>query len=249
MSARLRTATAADLDAIMAIEHASFPSDAWSAATMAAELADPNGRYLVAEDVVAEGSAGAVLGYAGLRAPAGAEQADVQTIAVAASARGRGIGRALLRELLAEARRRGAVEVLLEARADNPVARGLYEAHGFLEIAVRPRYYQPDGVDAVVMRASTVPERGEAESKSTRNRPPGRRPALAPQRRRESAFALSGARAERGAQRRVEGPPVVLGIETSCDETGIGIVRGDRLLANVIASSMEEHARYGGVVP
>ncbi|MGV8851097.1 MAG: tRNA (adenosine(37)-N6)-threonylcarbamoyltransferase complex transferase subunit TsaD [Rhodoglobus sp.] len=43
--------------------------------------------------------------------------------------------------------------------------------------------------------------------------------------------------------------PLVLGIETSCDETGIGIVRGTRLLANVISSSMEEHARYGGVVP
>jgi N6-L-threonylcarbamoyladenine synthase len=43
--------------------------------------------------------------------------------------------------------------------------------------------------------------------------------------------------------------PLVLGIETSCDETGIGIVRGTELLANAIASSMEEHARYGGVVP
>lgn len=43
--------------------------------------------------------------------------------------------------------------------------------------------------------------------------------------------------------------PLVLGIETSCDETGVGIVRGTQLLANVIASSMEEHARYGGVVP
>ncbi len=43
--------------------------------------------------------------------------------------------------------------------------------------------------------------------------------------------------------------PLVLGIETSCDETGIGIVRGTRLLANTIASSMDEHARYGGVVP
>jgi len=42
---------------------------------------------------------------------------------------------------------------------------------------------------------------------------------------------------------------LVLGIETSCDETGIGIVRGSTLLANVISSSMEEHARYGGVVP
>ena len=43
--------------------------------------------------------------------------------------------------------------------------------------------------------------------------------------------------------------PLVLGIETSCDETGIGIVRGRQLLANVISSSMDEHARYGGVVP
>jgi len=43
--------------------------------------------------------------------------------------------------------------------------------------------------------------------------------------------------------------PLVLGIETSCDETGIGVVRGTTLLANVISSSMDEHARYGGVVP
>ncbi|MRG61278.1 tRNA (adenosine(37)-N6)-threonylcarbamoyltransferase complex transferase subunit TsaD [Agromyces sp. CFH 90414] len=43
--------------------------------------------------------------------------------------------------------------------------------------------------------------------------------------------------------------PLVLGIETSCDETGVGIVRGTDLLANAIASSMDEHARYGGVVP
>lgn len=43
--------------------------------------------------------------------------------------------------------------------------------------------------------------------------------------------------------------PLVLGIETSCDETGIGIVRGRTLLANEIASSVSEHARYGGVVP
>ena len=43
--------------------------------------------------------------------------------------------------------------------------------------------------------------------------------------------------------------PLVLGIETSCDETGIGIVRGHELLANEIASSVDEHARFGGVVP
>ena len=43
--------------------------------------------------------------------------------------------------------------------------------------------------------------------------------------------------------------PLVLGIETSCDETGIGIVRGRTLLSNTISSSMDEHARFGGVVP
>ena len=43
--------------------------------------------------------------------------------------------------------------------------------------------------------------------------------------------------------------PLVLGIETSCDETGIGLVRGRTLLADEVASSVEEHARFGGVVP
>jgi N6-L-threonylcarbamoyladenine synthase len=43
--------------------------------------------------------------------------------------------------------------------------------------------------------------------------------------------------------------PLVLGIETSCDETGIGIVRGTTLLADAVASSVDAHARFGGVVP
>lgn len=43
--------------------------------------------------------------------------------------------------------------------------------------------------------------------------------------------------------------PLVLGIETSCDETGVGIVRGTELLANTVSSSVEEHVRFGGVIP
>src|SRR5262245_66536124 len=42
---------------------------------------------------------------------------------------------------------------------------------------------------------------------------------------------------------------LILGIETSCDETGIGIVRGTTLLADAVASSVDAHARFGGVVP
>ncbi|HYI59044.1 MAG TPA: tRNA (adenosine(37)-N6)-threonylcarbamoyltransferase complex transferase subunit TsaD [Microlunatus sp.] len=43
--------------------------------------------------------------------------------------------------------------------------------------------------------------------------------------------------------------PLILGIESSCDETGVGVVRGTELLANEVASSVEEHVRFGGVVP
>ena len=45
------------------------------------------------------------------------------------------------------------------------------------------------------------------------------------------------------------GAPLVLGIESSCDETGVGLVRGTTLLANTVSSSMDEHVRFGGVIP
>jgi ribosomal-protein-alanine acetyltransferase len=141
-----RAATVSDLDAIMALENASFPTDAWSAAMMREELASPHGWYVVVE----EGDH--LVGYAGLRAVRGARDADVQTIAIAATARGRGQGRALLGELLGEAVRRDVQQVFLEVRADNPVAQALYASEGFAEVGRRPRYYQPDDVDAIVMQ-------------------------------------------------------------------------------------------------
>jgi ribosomal-protein-alanine N-acetyltransferase len=141
-----RLATPDDLDAIMALERASFPSDAWSDAMMGEELASSHGWYVVVEE------GGRVIGYAGLRAPRGAADADIQTITIAAGARGRGRGRALLNALLDEAVRRGTRDVFLEVRADNPVAQQLYVSEGFAEVGRRPRYYQPDGVDAIVMK-------------------------------------------------------------------------------------------------
>jgi ribosomal-protein-alanine acetyltransferase len=142
----LRLATSGDLAAIMALERASFPSDAWSESTMAAELTGEHGHYLVDEQDHR------VVGYGGLRALRGGSDADIQTIALAPEVRGQGRGRALLRALIAEAVARGARELFLEVRADNPVAESLYRSEGFAEIGRRPRYYQPDDVDAVVMR-------------------------------------------------------------------------------------------------
>jgi ribosomal-protein-alanine acetyltransferase len=142
----IRPATPDDLAAIMALEHASFPTDAWSEAMMREELVSPHSWYAVDE------LGGRLVGYAGLRAVARAHDADVQTIAIAEASRGHGRGRALLHALLHEAARRGVREVFLEVRADNPVAQRLYTSEGFREAGRRPRYYQPDDVDAVVMR-------------------------------------------------------------------------------------------------
>ena len=122
---------------------------------MSGELWSPHGFYVVVETT--DGPAPTVVGYAGLSALPGNPVADVQTIAVAAEHRGAGIGRALFAELLDEARRRGVHEVFLEVRADNPVAQTMYSGFGFEHIATRPRYYQPDGVDAWVMRAPLAP--------------------------------------------------------------------------------------------
>jgi ribosomal-protein-alanine N-acetyltransferase len=141
-----RAATLDDLDAIMSLERTSFPSDAWSDAMMREELSSPHGWYVVVEE------AGGLIGYAGLRAARGAADADIQTITIAAGGRGRGRGRALLRQLLEEAARRGVRDVFLEVRADNAVAQALYLSEGFAEVGRRPRYYQPDDVDAIVMK-------------------------------------------------------------------------------------------------
>lgn len=146
---QLRRANTDDVDAIMEIEQASFGNDAWTARGMRSEVGNPQCYYLVAHR---SEFPGAIEGYAGLFCPRGALESDVQTIAVAASARRTGLGRLLVQSLIAEARDRGATQVFLEVRADNPGPKALYDELGFVEIAVRVAYYQPDGVDAIVMR-------------------------------------------------------------------------------------------------
>lgn len=139
-------ATADHLDAIMALETASFVADAWSREMMSDEVTSIHNAYSVA--LIGD----ALAGYAGLRVPRGAREADVQTIAVSPQARGRGIGRALMERMLTQARDRAVREVFLEVRADNDVAQNLYRSLGFVELGVRPGYYQPEGIDAIVMR-------------------------------------------------------------------------------------------------
>ena len=135
------------MPSILALERELFPDDAWTPEMFAAEFAQPASRrlYLVAEE------GGALVGYAGMMFTGG-PQADVLTLAVDPAHWGQGAGTALLSALVDEAGRRGHTEVMLEVRKDNPRARALYLRHGFTEIGIRRGYYQPSGVDAVVMR-------------------------------------------------------------------------------------------------
>ena len=144
---RLRGMSKRDMPAVMALERELFPDDAWTPEMFATEFAQPASRrlYLVAEED------NTLIGYAGMMFTGG-PQADVVTLAVDPAHWGHGTGTALLTALLNEAGNRGCTEVLLEVREDNPRARQLYLRHGFTEVGVRRGYYQPSGVDAVVMR-------------------------------------------------------------------------------------------------
>lgn len=134
-----------DIEQLAQLERELFADDAWSQQTWWAELAGRPRRDYVAEVEGAE-----VLGYAGL--DHGGDVADVMTIAVAPSARGRGLGRRLLDELETRARAGRAASVMLEVRADNAAAIGLYDRAGYTVVSTRRRYYQPGDVDALVLR-------------------------------------------------------------------------------------------------
>ena len=155
--------TIADLDAVLALDRALFGEEAWSRQMLVGELGQqPASRfYLVAED------SGTLVGYAGMLAAGG--QGDVLTIAVDTARWGRGVGSELLRQLLAEAKRRECTEVFLEVRADNTRAQRLYHWWGFAEVGIRRGYYQPSGVDAIVMRRDLTgpPPPGPGETAAT----------------------------------------------------------------------------------
>ncbi|TDC42677.1 ribosomal-protein-alanine N-acetyltransferase [Micromonospora sp. KC207] len=134
------------IDEVLPIEADLFGAEQWSPAMFWNELA--NGHFYL---VATPDGGGRVLGYAGL-AVAAPDEAWVQNIAVARDAQRRGVGRALLEALLAEAARRGVRSTLLEVAADNGPAQRLYATYGFEPIGVRRGYYQPSNTDALVMR-------------------------------------------------------------------------------------------------
>ncbi|MCV2395516.1 ribosomal protein S18-alanine N-acetyltransferase [Actinotalea sp. M2MS4P-6] len=141
----LRSLVEADVPTVAALERELFARSAWTEPMIRDELTAP-GRYYVAmtddED--------AVLAYAGSWFDGDVSQ--VMTLGVASRAQRHGLGRILLRALLDHARGLGASAMFLEVAVDNDAALALYTAEGFEILARRPRYYQPEDVDAWTMR-------------------------------------------------------------------------------------------------
>jgi len=125
--------------ALAAIHEAAFaPGEAWSVAMFAAQLGLP-GVFALLDD-----AGGMVL------VRVAADEAEILTLGVAATARRAGLGRALVAAACAVARDAGAAKLFLEVSARNAPAQALYRAAGFLPVGTRRRYYA-DGSDALMM--------------------------------------------------------------------------------------------------
>jgi ribosomal-protein-alanine N-acetyltransferase len=154
--------TEQDVEAALAIDLASFHQEVLVASDIGAEREEPRAvrEKQLREELarswarlrVARGANGEVLGYVLFWHVV--DEIHLLNVAVAPPARRMGVGRALVDEVVAYARQNGASKVLLEVRASNAAALGLYERLGFSRYNVRKRYY-PDGEDGVEMMLET----------------------------------------------------------------------------------------------
>jgi ribosomal-protein-alanine N-acetyltransferase len=132
----------ADLDEIMAIERASFPFP-WSPRFFLQEIQVPCARSVLAQ------ADGKIVGYVLFWLLP--DEVDIHNIAVHSEYRRRGIGRMLLQQVVAAARKRQSNRVTLEVRKSNIAAQTLYRSAGFAMTGVRKGYYSDNGEDALAM--------------------------------------------------------------------------------------------------
>ena len=150
MDFRIRDAREEDLDALEELEKACF-SVPWTREQLQGELPGDGHEFIVAED-----TDGGVLGYIGMMTVL--DEGYISNVAVAPAARRRGIGRALVKEMLARARKRELRFVTLEVRAGNESAIALYASVGFVPVGLRRGYYERPREDALLMTTFFVEE-------------------------------------------------------------------------------------------
>jgi ribosomal-protein-alanine N-acetyltransferase len=151
----LVAALRAHVPEVAAIEQACF-SDPWSEASFRQALENPGVFFRVAT----EGAGGPVVGYVVAWFAGG--EGEIANVAVAPTARGRGIGGQLLDAAIAAAVDRGAEALYLDVRESNARARALYDSRGFVEVGRRRRYYRRPAEDAIVLRRALGGDAGVA---------------------------------------------------------------------------------------
>ena len=150
----IEPATAADVDEIVRIEEACF-SAPWTRKMLEAELVGNQfSSFLVAKQVDHASNGIRLLGYVCFWVVF--EELRIMNVAVAPSARRRGIARQLIGRALESGREKSAAKGLLEVRASNTAARRLYGALGFREASVRTRYYTNPIEDAILMETRSL---------------------------------------------------------------------------------------------
>ncbi|WP_418381655.1 tRNA (adenosine(37)-N6)-threonylcarbamoyltransferase complex transferase subunit TsaD [Adlercreutzia sp.] len=249
---------------VAALEAAVMGTDAWNEALVADELgrADRVWWAAYAADPKMPLSAEAPLvGYAGGWVVDG----DLQILKVGVDPawRRHGIARVLLARVADDARNLGARTSSLEVRAGNAGAQALYAALGYEALGRRPRYYS-DGEDALIMQGplptitlAAVPNGAVADARPGHVSGPGATEVapygvdasdddVADESRRGGACAALGCESDGVTVRR----PLILAIESSCDETAAAVIDGGEVLrSDVVATQVDFHARFGGVVP
>lgn len=136
-------ATRDDLDAVLGLEVVAF-ADPWTRPAFEAALKEHHARFRVAR--TAAGVIGYVIAWFVL------DEGEIANLAVAPTARRRGVARALLEEIIGEARASRLARLFLEVRESNAAARALYTSRGFEPVARRARYYRKPVEDAIVLR-------------------------------------------------------------------------------------------------
>lgn len=142
----IRTAVPADLDALVALEHAAFSGDRAERRAIRHAIRSPSMTLLVAVMADDEGRE-TLVGAATIERRKGSRNARLSSIAVSPARAGSGLGRLVLDAVEADARSHGCRMLRLEVRADNGAGIRLYERRGYERFAVIPDYYE-DGMEA-----------------------------------------------------------------------------------------------------
>ncbi|MEG0323471.1 MAG: tRNA (adenosine(37)-N6)-threonylcarbamoyltransferase complex dimerization subunit type 1 TsaB, partial [Raoultibacter sp.] len=237
-----RPLDAAHAAVVAKLEGELMGTDAWTESLVLDELPRKDRAWWAAYDADET-----LVGYAGGWIVDG--QVQILKVATVPAVRRLGIARTLLAHMASDARDLGAKTCSLEVRVSNTGAQAFYEKLGLAGIGVRPNYYS-DREDALIMEGPLLLDHHDVagmeldvRAATTRNT---QSETLAASVARDAVTASALA-----DQKPVALPePLILAIETSCDETAAAIVDGDGLLvSDVVASQIDFHARFGGVVP